>query len=393
MHILKIEERAESLKLILNYLIEWLMSSDPTSQSLRINLYATLVRFLRLIHINPSGTNSSDLENSFYVSRLDSSTVRTTPENVKWSYLPADVFSSYNEKLIEVICNDCMNGHEACKMLAMSVLSLLISITGNVRWIVYMAGRGYLKFMIESSLNSDADLKAALEQPPSNVRPLYCFSARMGLLSQFATTKIGSELLLEHSLLSCLGTMKVFDLHPEILKHAQMQVPSETMEDLGIPVENRYLQIFLPTLDLCNTIITTLGTRNKSAVIQVVYYLISHLDVVELILQNGSPLLANSFLEELDLLTSVIARYVLLLLIIAVSLSSKSLWVQHLTIKTGKTKKVQSVKNKLENCFNLIFSRFSSLRFCLKIQFYSFTESEEKSVVKTFSFLPVINLK
>lgn len=72
MHVLKIEEKAESLKLILNYLIEWLLSSDPTSQSLRINLYATLVRFLRLIHINPSTKISSDLENSFYVSRLDS---------------------------------------------------------------------------------------------------------------------------------------------------------------------------------------------------------------------------------------------------------------------------------------------------------------------------------
>lgn len=300
-----IEEQSESMKLLLSYLIEWLMLSDPSAQSLRINLYSTLVRFLRLIHINSTKKDVVEIDSSMYISRLDGSSTVRTANNIKALYIPDDVFSTYNEKLIELISIDCINGHDASKILAMSVFNLLISITGNIRWIIYMSGRGYLKYIIEGLLNSDNYLKDTLKQSSSNVRPLYTFAAKINLLSQFASTKIGAELVLEHALLSCLSSMKVFDSHPEILKQSQATV--EGIED-GTSFESKYMQIYLPTLDLCNTIITTLGSKNKSAVVQVINFLISHLDVVEIILRSGSPALASPFLEELNLLTSVIAR-------------------------------------------------------------------------------------
>ncbi|KAF5282238.1 hypothetical protein FQA39_LY17658 [Lamprigera yunnana] len=298
-----VHKNNESLNLILNYLVEWTMNTDGTSQILKINQYASLATFLRLVHMDEP-VQGARLDSSFYVSRLDSSKLQVS--NTTTFYIPSNVFAAFGVKLIETICNDCVSGHDVVKMLAMSTFSLLISMSGNINLLIHMSGRGYLKHIIESTLNSDTELQQLLEPEPQNLRSLFVYISKMSLLAQCATMKLGAEQLLEQQLLSCLSNMNVFQLHPEVVK--QTQLPPEGFENYIPSIENRYIQIFLPTLHLCNTIITCLSTDNLSAVSQVIYYLLNHLDVVELILRSGTPLLSQNFLEELSALTLVIAR-------------------------------------------------------------------------------------
>ncbi|CAH0547709.1 unnamed protein product [Brassicogethes aeneus] len=293
-----------TLRGILENLIEWIMVSDVVDGELRINLYATLVTFLQFTRTSEKVKQEDfSINCSMYVSRLDSSRL-----NVKDQDLcpQIDIFSTFGEKLIEILCHDCIGGQEICKMLAMSSFSHLLTLSGNINWILYMSGKGYLKHIIQSILDSDTDLRNMLEPNSDNIKPLYLYLAKILLLARLASTRAGAELLLEQRLFSCFSNMTVFSLHPEISKN--WRGVNEALEDFLPPMEQQYLEIFLPTLDICNIILTSLGTENQSAVVQIMYYLLSHLDIIELILRSGHPDLSAMSLKELSLLTFVLSR-------------------------------------------------------------------------------------
>ncbi|CAH1170192.1 unnamed protein product [Phaedon cochleariae] len=292
-----------SLKEILENLVQWIMISNVTDGELRINLYAALVTFLQLTNIE---TPHDDIisNNSFFISRLDSSKLNVSEIDVQFEF-SSDVLSTFGDKLIEVLCQDCIGGQEICKIMALSSFSHLMTISGNVNWILHMSGRGYLKHIIQSIADSDTELRNMLEPTAESIKPLYLYIAKMLVLARLAGTRLGSELLLEQKLLTVFSNMTVFMSHPDISKTWQRDT---ILEDFLPPVEQQYLQIWLPTLHICNAILTTLGTENQSAVAQIMYFLLSHLDVVELILRSGSPDLSPTSLKELALLTSVLSR-------------------------------------------------------------------------------------
>lgn len=298
-----IQINASSLKEILNCLVEWIMISDVSDQKLRINLYGALVTFLHLITIDEND-RTLNIDSNLYVSKLDS-TKSQRLEDKSFLQISADVNSLFREKFLEVLCQDCIGGHDVCKMLAMASFSLLISITGSVNWIVYMSGQGYLKHVIESILNSDDELKNVLEPVPSNLRNLYIYESKLSLLSNIATLRVGAELLLEQKLLVYFSSMKVFDSHPEV---SETWIEEEILQDFIPSVEHRYLQLWLPTFSTCNAILTSLGNDNQSAVMHILYFLLNHLNVIELVLKSASPTLSPLSLTEIAAVTSVIAR-------------------------------------------------------------------------------------
>ncbi|XP_017786279.1 PREDICTED: nuclear pore complex protein Nup205 [Nicrophorus vespilloides] len=297
-----LELNISSMKGIISYIIEWIIVSDSKSQKLRINLYGALAIFLQLINL-AENKSESNVDDSMYVSRLDSSKYRIQDE-ITSIHVTSSILTVFTDKLIEVLCYDCTGGHDICKMLAMSCFGLLIGLNGNVSWISYAAGRGYLKHIVDGILKSDSDLRATLEPSPENIKAIYIYEAKMSFLLRIATTRVGSELLLEQKLLSVFASMKVFDFHPELSKHLQ----TDESEIFALPVETRYLQIWEPTLHLCNAILTSLGTENKTAVVQIMNFMLSHLDVIELVLRSGNCYLSLEGLKELSLLTSIIAR-------------------------------------------------------------------------------------
>ncbi|KAG5873933.1 hypothetical protein JTB14_014533 [Gonioctena quinquepunctata] len=301
MNVLKLYN--SSLKEILENFVQWIMVSDVVDGELRINLYASLITFLQLTNMDKP---HEDLlfNNSLFISHLDSSKMNVSETDLKFDF-SSDFLSSFNEKLIEILCQDCIGGQEICKILAMSSFSHLIAASSNRNWIMHFSGRGYLKHVIQSIAECDLELRNMLEPQAESIKPLYLYMAKILLLARLAATKIGSELLLEQKLLSVFSNMSVFSYHPEITRDWQRD---NILEDFLPSIEQQYLQIWLPTLHICNAVLTTLGTENQSAVAQIMYFLLNHIDVVELILRSGSPDLSPMSLKELALLTSVISR-------------------------------------------------------------------------------------
>ncbi|XP_019753417.1 nuclear pore complex protein Nup205 [Dendroctonus ponderosae] len=292
-----------SLKDILDSLVRWIMTSDVVDGELRINLYAALVTFLQMTSVDMD-IHQDRLNNTVYVPTLDGPRSNINPKD-RQIKLSTDIIDNFGEKLMEILCHDCLGGQEVCKILAMSSYSHLMALSVNNNWAIYISAHGFLRHIIQSILESDGELKAMLEPGFGNVKPLYLYLAKMVLLTRLASSKMGAQMLLEQKLLGVFSNMSVYRLHPEV---STVWKGEEILDNFLPAPEQQYLQMFMPALDLCNAILTTLGTENQSAITQIMYFLFSHQDVIELILRSGDTDLSATSLKELAVLTSVVSR-------------------------------------------------------------------------------------
>ncbi|XP_048265834.1 nuclear pore complex protein Nup205 isoform X3 [Bombus terrestris] len=290
------------MKIILSHILQWILNAGASSQKVITHLYAALLNFLCVVGLEKSeSTNIIDL---MYVSQLDSSVNRVMPvQERSHRYATIQVINSFGNKLMDILCHNCSGGHDVCKMLALSCLDKILELDYDNAWIIYLASRGYLKHMIDSLLESDNMLRCMLQPEPETLRPLYLYEAKMATFCRMASTRLGAESLLENRILSCMSNMIVFDRHPDV------HIGFEGGDYSFIPsIGQRYQQIFLPALYLCDALLTTLGTENQSCAIQVCGFLQSHGDIVKIILQNAFSKANTLFLKEIACLTGVISR-------------------------------------------------------------------------------------
>lgn len=298
-----LEANEKLIKAILKNLVDWLMLTPVTLQTVRVNLYAALIYVLHLVSFNNKSTKDDLIFESTYVSRLDSSKVVEVDSKTLMEAV-SEVLAFFGEKFVESVAQDCIGSHNVCKLLAMATFSLLVEINGMINWIIFVSGKGYLKHIIESVFKTDEDLITFLDPSEQDARSFFLFESKMALLSRIASERVGAELLLEQKLLSYLSNMKVFGHHPEI----GAGYGEDDDETIVPPVSIRYIRIWSQTFHVCNSILTSLGTDNQSAIVQITHYILSQMNAVELVLRAGSPNHSEWALKELVAVTSVIAR-------------------------------------------------------------------------------------
>ncbi|XP_017476384.1 PREDICTED: nuclear pore complex protein Nup205-like, partial [Rhagoletis zephyria] len=203
------------------------------------------------------------------------------------------------------MCRDCVIGHDICKMLTMSCFNSALEFNTIPSVMQLFANRGYLAKVIENLEQSDQDLCLVLSDSVKNIRALYVYESHIALLLRFADSYIGAEMLLSANLLTILSQMKVYDMHPDFQGCSRTQ--NVTNEFLPA-VNNRFRQILFPALQLCNTVIKTLGSDNQSAMSQIENFLFSHFEIIEFILRSGATQRDIGIMQELSVVTGIIAR-------------------------------------------------------------------------------------
>lgn len=224
---------------------------------------------------------------------------------INLTQIAVEVFTSAGDKIIDILCHDCTGGHDVCKMLSLSCIDMLLDIDSMVSFIQFISRRGYLAHLIDSLLKNDDELCRVLENEPANMKALYVYESKMAMLGRVASSYIGAELLLENRTLGILSGMKVYDMHPDF------QVNNYVVHQYSQfipPVDIRYQQVLFPALNLCDIVLSTLGPENYSAITQVVHFLLSHGDMIEIVLRAGTPFLNIGLLQELSAITGLIAR-------------------------------------------------------------------------------------
>lgn len=311
-----LEENSAKLNVILSGILQWMLGSGVASQKLRANLYSSLLSFMHIVCLPEKsrseefGLNMTLPDPSISLGSVTSASFSATGSPLRQErktplQASLDLVLGFGEGVVDVMCHDGTGGLEICKMLALSCLDKLIELDPHSSWVSFLSGRGYLKHFIDSLLDSDGQLESMLHASPESLRPLYVYESKMALLCRVASTRMGAEMLLEQKALAVMASMKVFDHHPIMQAGA---ADASSSADFIPSVGNRYMQILLPALHLCDAVLTTLGMENLSCVVQVIHFLLSHVQTVGLVLGSASPFLPLNYLKELVHVTAVIAR-------------------------------------------------------------------------------------
>lgn len=190
-------------------------------------------------------------------------------------------------------------------MSALACIDILLEI--NIPGVMnFISHHGYLSHIIESLAKSDDALCNTLLNIPENMKYVYVYESKMSVLLRLAKTRSGAELLLSNKILDVFSGMKVFDMHPEFKQKKEWFEKNDG--EFVPPVDNRYRQILFPALNLCDCLITTLGTENYSLISQLMHFLLCHCEMIEIVLRSGSPFSDIGLLQEVAFVTGLIAR-------------------------------------------------------------------------------------
>lgn len=154
------QTKSLTLKFILHKILNWILVAGVSTQKIRVNLYGALLNFLNIVNIKPSPADPEEEVNATYVSRLDSSKVRSGREESTLKSMAIEVINGFGENLCSIVCSDCIGGgHDVCRMVALSCLDSLIEINPGTDWMNTLTNQGYLRSLIDSLLQDDEGLK------------------------------------------------------------------------------------------------------------------------------------------------------------------------------------------------------------------------------------------
>ncbi|ALC49201.1 CG11943 [Drosophila busckii] len=299
---------SSNLRFLLKRLIDWIMTSEVKSQRLSINLYAALLNCLRIVKRVRTAEQLEYNETLSMRSERCSVAFGTLPapgDDLHQREMAAEMIGAIGEKLIATIAHDAINGHDVCRMLALSCMDLISELRAISTFSEYITSHGYIKHMLNNVSRSDDALCDILKPAPDNLRALYMYESHMAFLTQLSQTRLGARLLLNENVLGVLSNMHVYKMQPD-LKGSELMICDSN--DFLPDIEERFRSILLPALSLCDSMIASLGRENNSATLQVLNFLFAHIDMIEGMLRAATPFMDLGHLKLLAAITNLLAR-------------------------------------------------------------------------------------
>ncbi|XP_043823780.1 nuclear pore complex protein Nup205 isoform X1 [Dromiciops gliroides] len=288
-----------SLHIILKKLLDFILKTGGGFQRVRTHLYGSLLYYLQMAQ-RPDEPDTLEAAKKTMWEQL------TAPEDV-FSKLQREniaIIESYGAALMEVVCRDACDGHEIGRMLALALLDRIVSVDKQQQWLLYLSNSGYLKVLVDSLVEDDLTLQSLLTPQPPLLKALYTYESKMAFLTRVAKIQQGALELLKSGVIVRLAQCQVYDMRPEI-DHQGLFGMRDPPVFIPAPVD-RYRQILLPALQLCQVILTSSMAQHLQAAGQVLQFLISHSDTIQAILRCQD--VSAGSLQELALLTGIISK-------------------------------------------------------------------------------------
>ncbi|ESP04618.1 hypothetical protein LOTGIDRAFT_237278 [Lottia gigantea] len=291
---------ATSLQLVLKGLLDYILKTSAGSQRVRANLYGSLLYYLQIAQKPQSVHNKEDRSTvSRVLGTSDTEYEQLAKENIT-------TIMGYGDNFMDVVCKDACDGHDIGRMLALSVLDMIVSMDVYQQWMTYLSGKGYLQHLVDSLLQDDLELQKLLRPNPEQIRAMYIYQSKMSLLTRFGETTAGAHLLIRCGMMQKLSACQFFDLRPDTDRSASLQ---ERCDDEFIPSPlARYRILLSSALKLGLAILTSVGVESKDIAAQVMLFVVTHNEVFTTILKDRGPSLSLPALKELALTTALIAR-------------------------------------------------------------------------------------
>ncbi|XP_072256279.1 nuclear pore complex protein Nup205 [Pyxicephalus adspersus] len=288
-----------SLHMILRTLLEFILKTGGGFQKVRTHLYGSLLYYLQIAQ-RPDEPDTLEAANKTMWERL------TAPEDV-FSKLQRDnlaIFESYWAPLMEVVCRDACDGREISRMLALALLDRMVCMDKQQQWLLYLSNSGYLKVLVDALAQDDSVLQNILVPQSPALKALYIYESKMAFLTRVAKSQQGALELLRCGVIVRLAQCQVYDMRPEVDQQGPYGL-RETPVFFSAPLE-RYRQILLPALQLCQVILTSSTAQHLQAAGQVFQFFVAHSDTIQAILRSQERSLGS--LQELALLTGLLSK-------------------------------------------------------------------------------------
>uniref|UniRef100_A0A8C5QUY0 Nucleoporin 205 n=1 Tax=Leptobrachium leishanense TaxID=445787 RepID=A0A8C5QUY0_9ANUR len=288
-----------SLHMILRKLLEFILKTGGGYQRVRVHLYGSLLHYLQIAQ-RPDEPDTLESAQKTMWERL------TAPEDA-FTKLQRDnlvILESYGTTLMEIVCRDACDGYEIGRMLALALLDRIISVDKQQDWLRYLSNSGYLNVLVDSLAQDDVTLQSLLTQQTHLLKALYLYESKMAFLIRVAKSQQGAQELLRNGVIIKLAQCQVFNMRPEIDPRSMHGMREESVF-VPAPLE-KYRQILLPTLLLCQAILTSSLGQHLQAAGQVLQFLIAHSDTIHAILSSQECTLGS--LQEIALLTGIISK-------------------------------------------------------------------------------------
>nr|XP_033813775.1 nuclear pore complex protein Nup205 isoform X3 [Geotrypetes seraphini] len=288
-----------SLHIILQKLLDFILKTGGGFQRVRAHLYGSLLYYLQIAQ-RPDEPDTLEAVKTTMWEQL------TAPEDAfnKLQQENLAIIESYGTALMEVVCRDACDGHEIGRMLALALLDQIVSVDKQQQWLLYLCNSGYMKVLVDSLAEEDLILQNLLTPQPPLLKALYIYESKMAFLTRVAKKLQGALELLRMGVIGRLAQCQVYDMRPETNSQGMFRM-RESPVFVPAPVE-RYRQILLPALHLCQVILTSSTGQHLQAAGQVLQFLISHSDTIQAILRCQEVSVGS--LQELVLLTGIISK-------------------------------------------------------------------------------------
>ncbi|XP_029472832.1 nuclear pore complex protein Nup205 isoform X2 [Rhinatrema bivittatum] len=288
-----------SLHIILQKLLDFILKTGGGFQRVRAHLYGALLYYLQIAQ-RPDEPDTLEAVKKTMWEQL------TAPEDPfsKLQRENLDIIESYGTALMEVVCRDACDGHEIGRMLALALLDQIVSVDKQQQWLLYLCNSGYMKVLVDSLAEEDIALQSLLTPQPPLLKAFYIYESKMAFLTRVAKKQQGALELLRSGVIGRLAQCQVYDMRPETDPQGMFGM-RESLVFVPAPVE-RYRQILLPALHLCQVILTSSTAQHLQAAGQVLQFLISHSDTIQTILRCQE--VSAGSLQELALLTGIISK-------------------------------------------------------------------------------------
>ncbi|KAJ3879118.1 nucleoporin Nup186/Nup192/Nup205 [Lentinula edodes] len=305
---------AERLYLILRSILECIIGSNHI-ELVRGNLYAALINYVNLVSSSEDSTSKSQ---SLAVS-VFGSTREASPFNSSLSVDPHIPLSQNSqlqtnslallktglERLLITISRDAIDGTEVWRTVAFMLLDSLIQLSALEKQhpvLLQLTRHGILSNFVQGVKESDSLLQCVLKPDPDDLNPLYVYESKMSFFIRMAETRTGAEQLLDVRLIPTLAQCDFLDSRPEA-------DASFVDHDSFLPSAiQRYHNLFMPSLQIINAMLATLGSKHATASNQALDFISRHSATIIILLKNETEDFSLALLEEVHLLVTLCAQ-------------------------------------------------------------------------------------
>ena len=273
----------DQLHRILNGIVQALIH-PATTQSIRANFYAALLNYLNLYQISEQSL----------INNQSSNAEKDQLHLIEGNYT---IIQGYSDKLLHIICEDASSSSDTWRIVAFSLLDILMKYDRKQEWLLRIFNSGFLANYLNDIKTEESELMKLLTPNPESLKILYVYESKLSFFISIANNSIrGSSLLVDMGVINQFTQLQIIDQRPEdtVIEHT----------DWLPPVIQRYNSLLQPILRLMLSLLTNLP-KNMDLHSQLLNFVLEHFDLISTLLKDRAPVLTEDSLNTLKLITSI----------------------------------------------------------------------------------------